>query len=58
MKYKHIQAAHEIRMWIGQVIVPAIIGMVTLYSNPQTREFMDEKKCDVKNKLNSVFKKN
>lgn len=58
MKTKNIMAAHEVRMWIAQVIVPGIIGAVTLASNPQVREFVNVKKCEIKNKLNNKFHKN
>lgn len=58
MKTKNIMAAHEARMWIAQVIVPGVIGMVTLASNPQVREYVNVKKCEIKNKFNAKFHKN
>lgn len=53
MTYKQIQAAHEIRMWIGQVIIPAIIGGVMLASNPYVRTWVGNKVYNIKLKINS-----
>lgn len=54
LKYKHIEAARETRLWIGQVLVPAVTGAIILYSNPDLRRWIDEKVKSIKNK----FKKN
>lgn len=51
MKHKHIEAAHEARMWISQVIVPGVLGAIAVMSNPQARAWVDEKICDVKTKV-------
>ena len=53
MTYKQIQAAHEIRMWIGQVIIPAVIGGVMLASNPHVRTWVGNKVYNIKLKINS-----
>lgn len=57
MTYKQIEASREARLWIGQVIVPAIIGAVTIASNPNARRFVEEKSKEVKEKVNHIFKK-
>lgn len=57
MKQKHINAAHETRMWISQVIVPGILGAIAVASNPQARDWVSEKVCNAKNKVNNLFKK-
>lgn len=57
MTYKQIEASREARLWIGQVIVPAIIGAVTIASNPDARRFVEEKSKEVKEKVNHIFKK-
>ena len=43
MTYKQIEASREIRLWIGQVIVPAAVAAVTVMSNTNVREFVSEK---------------
>ena len=61
MTYKQIEAARERRLWLCQVIIPAITGTIWLRSNPQTRTWMDEKfsklKTYVKEKFNYFKKK-
>lgn len=37
MKYKHIQAAHEVRMTIVQIVLPSIMLGYTIWSNPEAR---------------------
>lgn len=48
MKYKHIEASREARLWIGQVIVPAIGTAMLVLSNPRAREWASEKASGVK----------
>ena len=40
MTYKQIEASREMRLWIGQVIVPAAVVAVAIASNPQTRNYV------------------
>lgn len=37
MKYKHIEAAREARLWIGQIFVPLVTVGLTLMSIPEVR---------------------
>lgn len=37
MTYKQIEASRELRLWIGQVIVPAVTMAVALASIPEVR---------------------
>lgn len=48
MKYKHIEASREARLWIGQVIAPVALAAVALLSNPTVRQWVDEKVGDFK----------
>ena len=56
MTYKQIEASREVRLWIGQVIVPAIGFGVMIMSNPQAKyavkSKVDKAKRSVKNKFN------
>ena len=51
LKYKHIEAARETRLWIGQVLVPAITGAIILYSNPDSRRWINESIEGIKSKF-------
>lgn len=51
MTYKQIEASREVRLWIGQVIVPAVATALTVVSIPQVREFTKETIGNVKAKI-------
>lgn len=55
MTYKQIEAAREVRLWIGQIIVPAAVTVLTLYSIPEVRNSISAKmrktKESIKTKL-------
>lgn len=51
MTYKQIEASRELRLWIGQVIVPAIGVSAALLSNPEIRKRVSEKLEGVKAKF-------
>ena len=57
MTYKQIEASREMRLWIGQVIVPAAVAAVTIASNPQTRNYISKKYNNVKNRIQKKFDK-
>lgn len=54
IKYKHIEAMREVRLWIGQVVVPAVTASILIGSSPTARAWLREKKEEIKNK----FKRN
>lgn len=43
MTYKQIEASRELRLWIGQIIVPAISVSAMLLANPDIRRIAAEK---------------
>ena len=55
MTYKQIEASREMRLWIGQVIVPAAVAAVTIASNPQTRNYISKKYNNVKSRIRSLY---
>ena len=57
MTYKQIEASREMRLWIGQVIVPAAVAAVTIASDPQARNYISEKYNNVKSRIQKKFKK-
>lgn len=56
MTYKHIEAAREIRLWIGQIIVPTTTLVIGALSIPEVRQVVAAKaelmKRDIDRKLN------
>lgn len=57
MTYKQIEACREMRLWIGQVIVPSAVAAVTIASNPQTRNYVSKKYNNLKSRIQKKFKK-
>lgn len=43
MTYKQIEAAREIRLWIGQIIVPAATVTVAAMTIPEVRQMIAAK---------------
>ena len=58
IKYKHIEAAREVRLWIGQIIVPAATIAVAGMSIPEVREAITAKAKLVKRNINKKLKQN
>lgn len=57
MTYKQIEASREDRLWIGQIIVPTVIGVGMILSNPQARQAMVTKAQNVKKSFKNKFQK-
>lgn len=57
MTYKQIEASREMRLWIGQVIVPAAVAAVAIASNPNTRDYISKKYNNVKSRIQKKFEK-
>lgn len=57
MKYKTIEASRELRLWIGQVIVPAVTAGIMIASNPTARQWMAEKADEMKTSVKQKFVK-
>lgn len=55
MTYKQIEASRELRLWIGQVIVPATVAVMAI--SPEARQAVANKATSVKNSIKNTFKK-
>ena len=55
MTYKQIEASREMRLWIGQVIVPAAAAAIASASNPNTRDYISKKYNNVKSRIQKKF---
>lgn len=56
MTYKQIEAGREVRLWIGQVIVPGIILAGTVLANPTVRQNVQQCVDNVKSKFKKSSK--
>lgn len=54
MKYKHIEAAREARLWIGQIVVPAVTTAAMLMTVPEVRTAV---KAKIEEKRQSIREK-
>ena len=51
MTYKQIEASRELRLWIGQVLVPALGFGAMLWTKPEIRNAVTNKYEEVKSKF-------
>lgn len=51
MTHRQIEASREIRLWIGQVIVPAAAAALTVASIPEVREYVGDNVRKIKSKI-------
>lgn len=57
MTYKQIEQSREVRLWIGQVIVPAIGVAAAILSNPDVRQAASTKIYCAKQSIKDKFKR-
>lgn len=57
MTYKQIEASREARLWIGQIIVPAISVVVATLSIPEVRQMIATKATSVKESIQNKTKR-
>jgi hypothetical protein len=56
MTYKQIEAAREVRLWIGQIVVPACVAATTFLTIPEVRQAVAAKAEDVKRSIENKRK--
>lgn len=57
MTYKQIEASREARLWIGQIIVPAISIAVTTLAIPEVRQAVATKAESIKQSIEWKMKR-
>ena len=57
MTYKQIEASREARLWIGQIIVPALTLAATSLAIPEVRQAVAAKAKSIKTKIESKIRK-
>lgn len=58
MTYKQIEASREARLWIGQIVVPAITLAATSLAIPEVRQAVAAKADEVKRSIRNKHRKN
>ena len=57
-KRQRIDASREVRLWIGQVIVPGVVGLMAIdRMYPELKYKVSDKYRDVKSNIKNKFKK-
>lgn len=57
MTYKQIEASREVRLWIGQIVVPAATAVVTAMMIPEVRQAVAAKAKSIKTSIENKIKK-
>ena len=57
MTYKQIEASREARLWIGQIIVPAVSAVVAVLSIPEVRDMVATKANQIKYSIENKMKR-
>lgn len=57
MTYKQIEASREVRLWIGQLIIPTASVVVATLSIPEVRQMVATKAASVKTAIQNKAKK-
>lgn len=57
MTWKRIEAMREMRLWIGQIIVPAVTLVAASMAIPEVREAVAAKAKEIKSKIDNKIKK-
>lgn len=57
IKRKDIEAAREVRLWIGQIVVPAVTLAATTMAIPEVRQAVAAKVNLVKHNINEKLNK-
>lgn len=57
MKRKNIDTMREVRLWIGQIIVPAVTVVGSVMAIPEVRQVVATKANQLKESIENKFKK-
>lgn len=57
MTYKQIEQSRELRLWLGQIIIPALGLGITIMSIPEVRQAVADKFKGMKQVVSNKFKK-
>ncbi len=55
--YKQLETSREVRLWLGQIIIPAATLGVTVMNIPEVRQAVDRKINSLRTSANRKLKK-
>lgn len=58
MTWKQIEASREARLWISQVVIPAVTTVGIAMTIPEVRQAVSTKAKSIKESITKKFKKN
>lgn len=57
MNYRQIETSREIRLWIGQIIVPAASVTLAVLSIPEVRQKIGRKATNIKESVQNKIRR-
>ena len=57
MTYRQIETSREVRLWIGQIVVPIVTTVGAMMLVPEVRTAVTDKASEFKNKIKTKIKK-
>lgn len=57
MKRKNVETMREIRLWIGQIVVPGVTLLTTAMAIPEVQSAVASKANDLKRSIDEKIKK-
>lgn len=57
MTWKRIEAMREMRLWIGQIVVPTVTLVAAAMAIPEVREAVASKAKEIKSKIDNKIRK-
>jgi len=57
MTYKQIETSREVRLWIGQIIVPAASVALAILSIPEVRQTIASKASQIKESVQNKIRR-
>lgn len=57
MTYKQIEASREVRLWIGQIIVPAASVALAILTIPEVRQAVGQKVVNIKESVQNKIRR-
>lgn len=57
MTHRQIEASREVRLWVGQIVVPVLTLAATTMAIPEVRQAVAAKAKSIKQKISNKTKK-
>ena len=57
MTWKQIETSREVRLWVGQIVVPIVTTVGAMMMVPEVRTTIIDKSSELKSRVKAKFKK-